>query len=495
MRELCIILFVLILFMILLILINLYYNISKSANSDTNNISELNEPDEDESELNEPNEDESELNEPDEDESDFNFKKICRNKGGTINLYKSGAPEVPFSGALLSCEKRGEYGTPEVILASEIEVILEKIKKGEYSPKNEKERLQLYLSLVYPKTDKWKYMSEKELYNYYMDLEFYYKLPKDIMPETLIKIHRNKDNSFYRVPDGVILDQDTERTGVTTPYIEVTRFGPSSALMRDPRLFNGTYYYPSKGSGLFLPVGNTLIAYNKVHAMKMLDVPNSDIVRVGGRDFQSFLKKDSDALWKDIKAKNPKVDRKDYWVKVCAVNKHAKYQDKKCEPYFGSYTNEIWYIEEALDKIINEMTQGNSLRMDTRKQKDGQEKKVKVYYGLGDSGDKFLANIAKNRSYDSLQFLRESQMSMDGDAIVGSEYLHLMEPSYSQSSLMRLDPFDRPYYDRTNNLKPHINYLLDKDIKSVKVTMLSESVYDPREEEQTSINTVVPERN
>lgn len=438
----------------------------------------------------------SKLNEPIKSETDFKFKKMCRDKGGTINLFKSQSPESKNSGVLLSCEKRAEYGTPEIIIASEIENILKNIKDKKYSPKNEKERLQLYLSLVYPQSDKWKDMSEKELHDYYMDLEFYYKLPENIMPKTIIKINRDKENRFYRVPDGVILDQDPNRPGITTPYIEVTRFGPSSALMRDPRLFNGTYYYPAKGSGLFLPIGNTLIAYNKVHAMKMLDIPNTDIVKVGGRDFQSFLRKDSEGLWKKIKSKNPDANREDYWVRVCAVNKHSDSQDENCQPYFGSYTNEIWYIPEALDNMINEMVQGKSLRIDIRYYK-GKNRPVKVYYGLGDSGDKFLANIAKNRSYDSLQFLRESQMKIHGDAIVGNEFLHLMEPSYSQSFLLRLDPFDRPYYSINkdkNYLKPKINYLLDKDIKPVKASMITEDVIDPWEKDK-NINLVVEKRN
>lgn len=438
------------------------------------------------------------MNLPDKDNANFNFKKQCREKGGVINLNNGMTASDSFSGTLLSCDKRGEYGSSENILFSEIDSIQSKIKSGEYSPKNERERLILYLSIVYPQSDLsiWNNMSLEELLAYYQDLEFYYKLPPEIMPQTKIIIHRSADKQFYRVPSGVILDQDPDRTGILTPYIEVVRFGPTYALMRDPQLFNGTYYYPAKGSGLYLPIGNTLIAYNKVHALKMLDVLNTQIVAVAGRDFQSFLQKDSDALWVEIKKKNPKADKKDYWVSACSVDKHATKQDPNCTPYLGAMTSKIWYIPQALDQMINEMVSGHSLRMDTRIQPDGKMKDVKVYYGLGDSGDKLMAQLARDRSYDTLQFLRESEMALEGDAVVGNEFLHLMEPIYSQESLLRLDPFMRPYIVSSDPfIQPRINYLLDTNIKPVRVDMIADGVYDPWEDDQIDINIVIPKRN
>ena len=434
---------------------------------------------------------------PTEEETDFDFKRQCRLDDGTIYLYKSADIDNQYSGTMLACEKRIEYGSPEVILNSEIMDIISNINNDVYKPKNEKERLVLYFKLVYPNsTDNWKNMSLEELQDYYQDLEFYYKLPPAIMPQTEIVINRDNKQRFYRVPKGVILDQDPHRLGVTTSYIEVTHFGPTSALLRKPRLFNGTYYYPAKGSGLYLPVGETLIAYNKVHALKMLDVLNKDIVVVGGRDFQTFLKKDSDALWEQILQSNPNANREDTWVKACVVDKHATEQDPNCSPFMGTWTKTIEYIPAALDLIIEEMVSGKSLRMDYKKQPDKSVKLVKVYYGLGDTGDKLLAQIARNRSYDSLQFLREAQMSLEGDAIVGTEYLHLVEPIYSQTYLMRLDPFSRPYdVSEEPNMQPHIKYLLDNDISPVKVQMLTQGVFDPWEEEHLKFDVIVPPRN
>lgn len=41
-----------------------------------------------------------------------------------------------------------------------------------------------------------------------------------------------------------------------------------------------------------------------------------------------------------------------------------------------------------------------------------------VYYGLGDTGDKFLAQLIRNRGYDTIQLLREAQMNTSGNAVV-----------------------------------------------------------------------------
>ena len=435
-----------------------------------------------------------------ESDNEFEFKKQCDDKNGTLNLYKSSDITDPLSGNLLACAKKAEYGSPEVILASEIQSILNNIQTGIYNPKNEKERLQLYLTLVYPNAkDTWYSMNLQELKHYYTHLEFYYKLPAKIMPTTKIIIHRTKDKAFYKVPIGVILDQDPNRTGIISPYIEVTHFGSSYSFLRKPELFNGTYYYPATGSGLFLPVGNTLISYNKAHALKLLDVLNTDIVKIGGKDFQNFLRKDSIAAWNKIITTNPKAKMEDYWITTCVVDKHATEQDPKCQPYFGYYTKQISYIPSALDQIINEMVSGKSLRITKRKGKDGKIYEAKIYYGLSDSADKFLAQIAIHRNYDSLQFLREAEMS-DGykDPVVGSEFLHLMEPIYSQTFLARLNPFNTPYVNELNDYKRHnVNYLLDSTINPVSIKMLTNGNYQPWEDDDPTddIDIIQPERN
>jgi hypothetical protein len=141
----------------------------------------------------------------------------------------------------------------------------------------------------------------------------------------------------------------------------------------------------------------------------------------------------------------------------------------------GVPTQKIFYIPGALDAIINDMVMGKAIRMVGSK---------KVYYGIGDSGDKLLAQTAIERGYDTLQFLREAQMSLKGDAVVGNELIHLIEPIYSQAYLVRLDPFDRPYIQSEDPMKTMVNYLLDTSIQpiSVKVLQEKEYVFDPYED-------------
>jgi len=416
----------------------------------------------------------------------FAYKNMCQDRDGTLLWNESFDVDGDESGVLLGCAKVDEYGNPvDTIAKSEIDEIEAKINSGEYNPETEKERLELYFHIVYPKTPRseWSRMSLQELVDSYQDLEVYYNLPSTIMPTTEKIIRREGDREFYRVPKGVILDQDPHRLGVTTPYIEVIRFGSMNNYYRDPTLFGGTYYYPSKGSGVFLPMGIYLTAFNKVHAMKLLDVPNSDIVQVGGRDFQNFLKSDSDALWETIKTSNPDADSRDYWVSACVMDKHISTQDESCDPMYGRYTKKIYYMPEALDRIINEMVAGKALRKD----RNGKL----VYYGIGDTGDRFLGQVASSRGYDTLQLLREAQMSISGDAQVGTEVIHLYEPVASQAYLTRLDPLERPY---TYPELESIRYLQDPDVAPVSSDYLSPSVLNPFENELCNEDLIVDYR-
>lgn len=436
-------------------------------------------------------------NKPSVCEVDFDFKKACRQKKGAVYLYNSDDSDLPFSGTLLGCEQRVEYGDNPAIFFSEIEQLQSLIDSGAVSPKNERERLVLYHSIVYPNAPSkfFENMTLRQLVELYQEYEFYYKLPVEVMPKTEILIHRDSQNSFYRTPVGVVLDQDPDRLGLETAYAEVAHFGSTSSLFREPGIFTGTYYYPVKGSGIFLPLGQTLVAYNKVHALKLLDTLNTDILQVGGTDFQSFLQDDSEGMWQEIKKLDSNANREDYWVSACVVDKHSTETNEECGQIFGYNTKKIWYIPAALDRMIDEMVAGKSLRIATRTV-DGKDKKVKVYYGLGDTGDMLLGQTGRDRGYDTIQLLREAQMSLTGDAVVGNEIAHLVEPVYSQSSLARLNPFLRPYFAGTDAfLKPHVNYLLDQSISGVKVDMVTDDVFDPWETEQVLINVVVPERN
>lgn len=357
------------------------------------------------------------------------------------------------------------------ILHSEIQHIREGITKGEFDPKTERDRLIIYLTLVYPKINqtKLRWMSDVKLAKMYQKLEFYYKLPDEIMPKTEIIVRRPEKIRFYRVPSGVIMQQDPNRSASVTHYIEVTRFGPSNTLYKDPASFTGTYWYPVRGSGLFLPLRNSLIAYNKVHALKLLGVPNEDIVKYAGNYFQYFLHRDTRKLMRKSKG---------YIVQKCVITKtFVNTKDDECFRSLGKNSKKIEYLPEALDAIIEDMVLGKSLRYARRKNGDFDDRGelFKVYYGLGDIGDEFLAGIAKQRGIESIQLLREPQMKKESDAVIGNEIIHLVEPVFSQAYLTRLDPLDPNVLKKDNQATVGypINYLLDVNVKGVDVQLLS----------------------
>jgi hypothetical protein len=418
---------------------------------------------------------------PTAQEVQFKTKEECQSKGGVINWVNDSV--------LLSCNNIVRFGQAESPIFTELDRVKAAIAAGTIKPVTEKDRLVEYFKLVYPNTPpgKWSSETEANLKARYQKLEIYYKMPPEIQPATPITPRRDVRNAFYRVPNGVILDQDANALGQVGPYIEVARFGPMYSFFADPTLFSGTYYYPVRGSGLYLPLGKTLVAYNKVHCMKMLGVPNDQIVLHGGRDFQSFLRKDSESA--EFSA--------DAFISVCAPNKRATTNSVGCQKSFNYFTNTIRYKVKALDRLIGEMASGKSLRFDTRSVSGTDApRKTLVYYGCSDTGDKFLAQLARNRGYTTLQFLREAQMELDGDAIVGYELLHLVENAYSQTALLRLDPFRMPLYMPEGTV-PEIpaNYLLEKSVKGVDMKAVINTEFKPFEQKVFDLNVIVEQRN
>ncbi len=432
------------------------------------------------------------------EEAHFSFKQHCQDQLGVVGTRNPVNDTDRFAGTLLTCSEIEPYGTPETVIFSELDGLQKRIDSGELRPQNEKERLEIYFRTVYPLANplRWAAMSLAQLTDYYQRLELYYKLPDAVMPATVITPRRSANNQFYRVPSGVVLDQDQNRKGITEPYIEVIRFGAAFSLYSDPTAFNGTYYYPVRGSGLYIPVGRSLLAYNKVHALKLLRTANKDLVVFGGRDFQNFLKKDSNAMWENILKQNPSAQREQSWVSTCVVDKHATKSDKGCPLAMGWFTKKMEYIPAALDRMVAEMVSGKSLRIDSRKQADGSMKDVKVYYGGSDTMDRYIAQLARNRGYDTLQCLREAQMSVEGDALVGNEIIKLEEPVYTQAEYVRLDPFAAPYlppYDPQTEAS--VQYLLDGSISAVKPEWIAKTLYEPFDAAYTVIDVVVPARN
>lgn len=388
----------------------------------------------------------------------FEFKEKCHAADGSLMWHKSDDVDDPEAGRMLACRRNVDFEDEEPLtLFSEYEDIKAKVELGEYAPATEEDRLRLYFQLVYPEAD-WSGVSEQQLVERYQDLELYYRLPRAIEPRTPRRIVRTNEPRFYRFPRGVVLDQAPNRKSPPGPYIEVTRSGAANRPYRDPADFIGTYYYPVRGSGVYLPLGNTLVAYNKVSALAQLGVTPEEMLKHAGKTFNEFLQADSEEEWKRILRKSPSAKRSKYWVKQ----------------------NGVSYIPSALTRIVNEMTRGKCLRKACIKMEGG-DKEVLVYYGLGASGDAFLAQLANDRGYDTVQLLREAQAGFTRDAVVGMELIHLMEPLASQAELVRLDPMRRPYAP-TRKDAPPFNYLLKKKGRVRMDAIATAPEFDPKDD-------------
>lgn len=414
-----------------------------------------------------------------DDDSDpiFEFRERCDEAGGVIYSYNSGYPpngiasddKLQHAGVLLGCQSRANFGDPFTIFFDELSDIQQKIDSGIYAPQNEHDRLSLYFQLVYPSTPDyvWSDMSLPDLVNFYQSMEFYYKLPDAIQPDTPIELKRSAEQRFFRTPGGVVIDQDPDRPGVTTPFIEVIHWGNNNSQLAAPQtLYAGTYYYPVRGSGLFLPLGQCLTAFNKVHALKQLGIPNEWILQYCGFYFIHFVRIDSFGWWAEF-VKSPQNtkgyqlgDRPDeFWRRTCTLNKNGLRSSQSCrakpllspagaeetaETAFGMYKSSLTYIPEALDGVIEDMVKGKCVR-EGFKTVDGKKVKRRIYYGGGDTLDRYMAQQATAAGFDTIQLLREAQLSVTSNAIHGTEFIDLRDAIASQQRILRLDPFQRPH--------------------------------------------------
>lgn len=361
--------------------------------------------------------------------SSFPFRDSCYAKGGVLDENLGNNNDDDFEGTLLECSAITERGNPIKELESEIDDILTNIKKGIYNVKTEEDRLRLYFQIVYPKNTK--NLNFSELTNLWNSLELYYILPPQIEPQTPPVIKRKKN--FFQTPKGIKLQQNEERPIETGPYIEVYHNGANTAYLRPFKIFAATYYYPVKGSGIWIPSGNMLTANNKIHALKLLDTPNVDILKKCGYDFITFLVNDS-------------KDSGDPLLTIDVVDKLSGINFDN-----GDYnkTRKIEYSTKVLDKMINDISEGQNIRKGYKKDPDtGKKILIDIYYGGSDTVDKMLAQIARNRGYDTIQLLKEPQMGgLSGIVNIGCELVHLFEPIISQNMWIKLDPFADIKYD------------------------------------------------
>lgn len=244
----------------------------------------------------------------------------------------------------------------------------------------------------------WKKLSVNDLRQLYENLEIWYNYPNHPKGQQTV---RAAFRPFYRVPESVNLQQFMDRQGfVDNTWVEVFHAGHMNTDFYIPfDLFAGTFYYPAKGSGVFLPMGRSLVAVNKVDALKKLKVPNEVIKEHAKGTFRKWLASKE----KQIALANPNMTEE-----------------------------EVQQL--ALDEQIKAMASG---------QNKIKTKKGFCYYGLGSGGDGLLAKAAIQEGYDTIQLIHEAQLGCDPRGVLdGFEIIDLRNPLTSASRLRMAVPKD-----------------------------------------------------
>lgn len=421
---------------------------------------------------------------PSKDDIMFDYKKKCysqnvlsgtgEGRGGILSFGKNSG--------LLKCFRRDKYGSDVVSLYPNEMDLVTKIYKN-YTPSSERDRLNIYFSIVYPNTPSsyWKNMSDKQIENYYKNLELFYELPDNIKPKTDRSISRK--TPFYRGDESkVILDQERLRPAVATDYVEVMRYGDSTAIYKDPTLFNGNFYYPAKGSGIFLPIGKSLIAYNKGHALLLLGRTPLELY-CAARNNQGNSQNLKN-LCENMPLNNlPDLDPDKDFFSILVQDEASKQCGIKFDTRSDAEDSQCFI--SALNTVFDNFSKGKSLIKKEKVKDDGTKYDYYDYYGIGDIFDTLMAQAARDLGYDTIQLIREPQENITTTLsdntvvnVVGSELLHLYEPIASQEYLTRLDISQRPYNNTINSfLQPKFN--IDFNIKGVNTKYISKTPINP----------------
>jgi hypothetical protein len=318
----------------------------------------------------------------------------CREKNGVLQWNDSGI--------LVSCaEPRKEVTDPTNILfraKDEIESL-----SGLYfsATDEERDRYIRYFATIYPSTNKeiWANMTTEHLQQIYENLEIWYDIGTTPGGK---KTTRSAFKPFYRVPEGVTLQQNVNhKTFPKNCWVEVYHAGNLNTDFYIPsQFFSGTYYYPARGSGVFLRLGKSLIAPNKVAALKMLKVPNDVIFQYSGKSFKRWLTREA----KYLKIQHPDIPNEEI-------------------------------LKMALDTQIEKMKNGKNYT------RSGKDRKDICYYGIGSEADSLLAFSALQKGYDTIQLFSESQLGCDQRGVlVGFEIIDLKTPDDSAQNLSMYVP-------------------------------------------------------
>jgi hypothetical protein len=330
----------------------------------------------------------------------------CREKDGILQWNDSGV--------LVACAEPRKEVTDQTNVLFRAKDDIEPFG-GFYLSSNteEKDRYIRYFTTIYPSTKQeiWRNMTVQQLQQVYENLEIWYNIGTNPGGK---QTTRAAYKPFYRIPDGVNLQQNVNHKAFPKNcWAEVYHAGNLNTDFYIPsQFFSGTYYYPSRGSGVFLRLGKSLVAPNKVSALKMLRVPNDVIFQYSGKSFKRWLSREA----RYIKQTNPHLE------------------------------NDV-ILKQALDTQIEKMKNGkNSINV-------GKDGKDICYYGIGSEADSLLAFSALQKGYDTIQLFSESQLGCDTRGVLtGFEIIDLRTPDDSAQNLSMYVPEE--YVSSVNGYYP-----------------------------------------
>jgi hypothetical protein len=188
---------------------------------------------------------------------DFVFKNKCHDKQGTISMDYF----------LTQCLKILNFGSPAIVL----DVERNDIDYSLYPKTTELEKLQSYFTLVYGNPSVWKSKTLIELVDYWQKCEIHYT-SCPIFPSTpypKIGYQLTYINSGKGPIDAY---QFRQRGAEAVQYVEVIRTNLRYSWYEETEIFAATFFFPVRGSGLFLPTGRMFVAADKESAAKTLGV-------------------------------------------------------------------------------------------------------------------------------------------------------------------------------------------------------------------------------
>jgi hypothetical protein len=385
-----------------------------------------------------------------QDAADWSFKTKCKNDGGVLNVVD----------VLTTCRQIVSFGSPFLVFSLEIQ----SIDWTKLPSANELERLQSYFSVVYGSTDVWKTKSLFELQQLWQTLEFRWQLP--IQPTTPAPNTRRQNTKFYQSQTlKGTLDQDPDRLGEELEYVEVVRFGTAVSRYDNEQLFAGTYYYPVRGSGLFLPVGRVLFSYNKIHAFRLLGCTDEEIVFSLRPNLIAFLQNESSVVWTNIQEKNPGAIKSNFFKNYCNWNTSSS--SSQCLSLFEFGMTEVYLCSAVVAKFIDDFCTGSS----SRKYSDSAA--PLSFFEYDPFLDRMIAQVAAQRGFDTCIFLKI--VGFD----IAQELVHCKDPVTSLMMLKKFTPFD-PQFSLINATRQDtVNFYIPQSVPRVGKQCLTELPYKP----------------